>query len=476
MKKKKLAFKILPLLPRFLSVLVLVLISIFFWVNFLGQNLSSGLSRDLLMQAIPLFLTIATIALCWKIELVGIIFFPLIGLVYFLITPGFLLCKLVILCLYLLIAILYWVDNFANRKIKQFSESAFTIIEYIVIVFIIALLSTGASVIYASLRIKLNDTKRVADLKSISMALDAYYRKEEIYPSVLGNGALAGPNGQIYLTQIPIDPIHPGNSICPPGGYQYFNLGDSYQLNACLDGSVGGLSPGSIIIKPESLPINITRVSGLVGYWTFDEGSGATAVDYSGYINNGTWYGTGPTHYGASYDGTQAAKFNGVNDYIRVPSTPLLNASSLTIALWAKADEITGHNYILEKGNPSQFGISLENGQNHGELEFFLDDSGTCNNKTKSFEGDVILTTNVWNFIAVTFDDSSNVLRIYVNGQLDKQYIYSGCVPINNGDLMIGRKVTGSQGYEYGGLMDNVSFYNRALTSAEISTIYNATK
>jgi type II secretory pathway pseudopilin PulG len=476
MKKKKPAFKILPWLPRILSILVLVMISIFFWLNFLGQNLSTGLSLDLFMQSVPLFLTMAIIALAWKKESVGIIFFPLIGLIYFLITPDFLLYNLAVFGSFLLTAILYWVVSYTGKRVKQFSESAFTIIEYIVVVFIIALLSTGASIIYAGLRIKLNDTKRVADLKSISMALDAYYRKEEIYPSVLGNGALAGPNGQVYLIQIPSDPIHPGNSICPPGGYQYFNLGSSYQLNACLDGPVGGLLPGSIVIKPESLPTNITRVSGLVGYWIFDEGGGPTAVDYSGYVNNGTWYGTGPTHYDTSYDGTRAAKFNGVNDYVKVPSTSLLNASSLTIALWAKADEITGHNYILEKGNPSQFGISLENGQNHGELEFFLDDSGTCNNKTKSFEGNVILTTNVWNFIAVTFDDPSNVLRIYVNGQLDKQYVYSGCVPINNGDLMIGRKVTGSQGYEYGGLMDNVSFYNRALTSAEILTIYNATK
>ena len=58
--------------------------------------------------------------------------------------------------------------------------------------------------------------------------------------------------------------------------------------------------------------------TGLVGYWTFDEGSGTTAVDSSGNGNTGTLNGsmTGndwvPGKYGSSLD------FDGSDDYINV--------------------------------------------------------------------------------------------------------------------------------------------------------------
>lgn len=467
----------MPWAPRILSAFVLVLLGIFFWVNFLGQNIATGLNKSLLIQLIPLCLTVITIIFSWKRKLVAIIFLPFIGLIYFLIEPGVFVFRLAVVGLFFLLAASYWVDNYVGKKIRHFSESAFTIIEYIVIVFIIALLSTLSSVIYSGLRTKLNDVKRVATIKQIADGLDAYYRIYNVYPASLTVGSpLTGVNGEVYLNPIPGDPPHSSNSACAVIGYYYLNLGRAYELTACLDGSVGGLEPGGIMTGPGTAPSNISKVSGLVGYWTFNEGGGATAFDYSGYSHNGVWNGTGPNHYETSFNNTPAGKFNGLNDYIRVPSDSLLNSSSLTISLWIKASEITGHNYILEKGSPSQFGISLENGKNHGELEFFLDDDRTCNNKTKSFEGEIILKTDIWNFIAFTFDEPSDVLKIYVNGQLDKQYVYTGCVPINTGDLLIGRKVEGSQGYEYGGYMDNISFYNRALSDSEILSLYNTSK
>lgn len=474
MKKK--IYKILPWVPRILSAFVLVLISVFFYLNFLEQNLSTGLNKAFLIQLIPLFLTVITIIFAWKKEVIGIIFLPVIGFIYYTIMPGTFVFRIAVVGLFLLVALAYLVENYAVKKFQHFSESAFTIIEYVIVVFIIALLSATSSVIYSGLKIKINDVKRVANLKTIASGLDAYYRTYTVYPTVLDPNGLVGSNGDVYLTQIPTDPVHPASSPCPQSGYEYFNLGRSYQIDVCLDGSVGDLLPGNIVVTPGTAPTNVSLISDMVGYWNFNEGVSNTAFDYSGYKHNGTWYGTGPNHYEASYNQTPAAKFNGINDYIRVPSDALLNAHSLTIALWIKASEITGHNYILEKGSPSQFGISLENGQNHGELEFFLDDNQTCGSKTKSFEGSIILTTDMWNFIAFSFDDNSNILKIYVNGQLDKQYVYTGCTPINDGDLYIGRKVSDSQGYEYGGLMDNVRFYNRALTDSEILSVYNTTK
>ncbi len=363
------------------------------------------------------------------------------------------------------------------RNLTQRRVAAFALANTIVVVLVLALLSSAGIFVYSNVRIKLNDSKRLAIIKNISLALDSYYRDYSFYPQVLTVGnSLVGPKGQVYLTNIPNNPPRAGGSNCPATGFQYINLGSRYQLITCLDRGVGSLLPGGVVIKPGFPPLNVSSIAGLVGYWVFDERSSGQTFDYSGYNENATWYGSGPNHYGTSFNGTATAEFNGFNDYLTISSSALLNSKSLTIALWVKASEITGHNYILEKGSPSQFGISLEKGQHHGELKFSFDDNNTCNNKTRTFQGDTIVKADTWNFVAFSFDNATKVLKIYVNGQLDSSYVYNGCTPINDGDLYIGRKVSGSQGYEYGGLMDEISFFNRALTEAEILSLYNTTK
>ena len=70
------------------------------------------------------------------------------------------------------------------------------------------------------------------------------------------------------------------------------------------------------------LPVASTRAaldgadSGLVAYYTFDEGSGTTADDSSGSGNNGTLV-NGPTWNTADKKvGIGALSFDGVNDYV----------------------------------------------------------------------------------------------------------------------------------------------------------------
>ena len=58
--------------------------------------------------------------------------------------------------------------------------------------------------------------------------------------------------------------------------------------------------------------------SGLVGHWSFDEGSGTTTADRSGNGNTGT------LNYGAAWEPSAQCKvggclsFDGVDDYVRV--------------------------------------------------------------------------------------------------------------------------------------------------------------
>jgi len=367
--------------------------------------------------------------------------------------------------------------NYLNKKFKKVTEPAFTIVEFLVVMAVIAILATIGGTIFYNFRFKLNDVRRVADIRQVASALDRYYFDEGRYPDDLPAGLpIISPSGIIYLSAMPTNPAPSSQSNCPPGGYLYVNMGSSYQLIACLDNPVNDIPAGGIIVGPSTPLGPVSDIVGLVGNWKFDEAAGTTAIDFSGYGNDGTWVGSSPAHYVIGRSGTTAAIFNGTDDYIKIDSSPLLNANSLTIALWIKSAEITGHNYIVEKGSPSQYGISLDQGHNNGELDILLDADQTCGGSNKTYDADTILTTDTWYFVAFTFDDAANTVKIYVNGNLDSTYTYNGCVPMNSGDFLIGRSVGNNQGYEYGGLMDDFRFYNRALSAQEIMSLYNNTK
>ena len=85
------------------------------------------------------------------------------------------------------------------RKIK-----GFTLIELMIVVAIIGIL---ASVVLASLktaRTKARDTRRIADIKQIQLALELYFDANRAYPTAINVANLVTPG---YIAVIPTDPI-----------------------------------------------------------------------------------------------------------------------------------------------------------------------------------------------------------------------------------------------------------------------------
>jgi hypothetical protein len=87
---------------------------------------------------------------------------------------------------------------------------------------------------------------------------------------------------------------------------------------------------------------------GLVGYWSFDEGEGTIAHDYSGNSNDGTIYGA------TWVDGKvgKALSFDGVDDYVRVNDSSNFDITdAITIEAWIKPIKTTGdHQIIVQSG------------------------------------------------------------------------------------------------------------------------------
>jgi subtilisin-like proprotein convertase family protein len=88
-----------------------------------------------------------------------------------------------------------------------------------------------------------------------------------------------------------------------------------------------------------------------------------------------------------------------------------------------------------------------------------------------------LLTTNVFQHVALTFNTNSGIACLYLNGtNVATSNLYSGgvsFVPKTDGDLLIGYDMSLYTNNYYVGEMDEMSLYGRALSLAEISAIYN---
>ena len=119
---------------------------------------------------------------------------------------------------------------------------------------------------------------------------------------------------------------------------RYIIIGVATAVVLATIGSVGALNGwfgggGSI---PED-----TFTRGLVGYWSFDEGSGQNVYDAAGYGNDGTLASStdssdeDPTWETGKVGG--ALEFDGVDDYVKIPDSSSLDiAEVITIEVWIK--------------------------------------------------------------------------------------------------------------------------------------------
>src|SRR3990167_9799803 len=100
-------------------------------------------------------------------------------------------------------------------------------------------------------------------------------------------------------------------------------------------------------------PQTQAQTSGLVGYWTFDEGSGTTANDSSGNNNTGALI-NGPTWTTGKIGG--ALSFDGVDDRV---STGAFSIGSTNFSMSGWVKQSAGGTVIYQPGAPSQWIVSV---------------------------------------------------------------------------------------------------------------------
>ncbi len=208
-------------------------------------------------------------------------------------------------------------------------------------------------------------------------------------------------------------------------------------------------------------------------------GSGTTWTDLSGNGNNGTLV----NGVGYSGDNLGSLVFDGVNDYVTVPSTNglyLAGTSSVTVSCWAKSNNLTNklQNLVMWEDVANSDNIEpirlVINSNNDNPQFAVVNNSGTVVN----IDGIVTTLSSTYYNLVGTYNGST--VSIYVNGSLSNQGSLTGNfrTPTSgtSAKWIIGRGEVSRADRLLNGNISQVSIYNRALTAQEIQQNFNATR
>lgn len=215
---------------------------------------------------------------------------------------------------------------------------------------------------------------------------------------------------------------------------------------------------------------------GLVGYWSFDEGSGTIAHDSSGYGNDGSIYGATWTN-GVSGD---ALSFDGIDDYVEIVDANDLDLNKFSIHFWIKAPpRTTGYwGTVLVKGveyTSENYGAFLGDGigTDLNKIRYQFTKGGGCCENYKILDSLSDFADNSWHHFIGTYDGSN--MKIYRDGILDCSLAMDITPDINDYKLTIGMRLDEylSNSDFLNGIIDEVRIYNRALSESEIQQLYD---
>jgi hypothetical protein len=251
-----------------------------------------------------------------------------------------------------------------------------------------------------------------------------------------------------------------------------FNLENIESTSKQTNSIINSRSPQAVILND----------SHLVANWRFNEGSGASASDSAGYDHVGTVNSDG---WLPSYQ-AQGIDFEKVDaDYIDIPDNDSFsftdgNDLPFSLCAWINIESFGGGaDYVIVSKYDSTGAFR--------EYTFFIDDDKltiVCSHANDFGQRigryyNTALSTGVWYFVVATYDGTEleGGLDLYINAtnvddQSQSAGAYTGMTNTNS-KLAIGAQ--GNPSNYFDGFIDEVRLYNKTLSQAEVSELYNYT-
>lgn len=240
---------------------------------------------------------------------------------------------------------------------------------------------------------------------------------------------------------------------------------DAGLYSVVITNGYGSTASSNAVLAVNSSASCQAAPSGLVAWWT---GNGypldVIGVNH-GRLANGASYATGKVRTGFQLSS---------NQHVAVPASSSINvgtSSGFTIELWIKPSQVTGLFPLLEWNNTNgSYGAHFY--VINGLLTANLVDISGFPHSVNPPSGAIL--ANVLQHVALTYDKTSGNAMVYLNGTNIYTVSIGALTAQTSYPLYIGRRPGQDGPFNFQGVMDEVSLYNRALTPDEIRNIYLA--
>lgn len=247
-------------------------------------------------------------------------------------------------------------------------------------------------------------------------------------------------------------------------------VGQSGNYTLSASNLLGAVISSNAVLQILPLPTCLKLASGMVGWWKGDFSAVDVVATNNGILSN-VGYTSGIDGGAFSFDPENYSYGTYTGVKIADQSAYVLT-NSLTIEGWVRP---RGNSYmIFFRGDSGPgldpYSISMQANSN---VVFSITDSGG--------NGASVVTSlayNQWTHLAATLDGAAGTLNFYTNGVLAAQTFTSvrpiGALTGSSPGVGIGNLNDGGNNFPFLGDIDEIALYNRALSAAEIQSIYTA--
>lgn len=205
------------------------------------------------------------------------------------------------------------------------------------------------------------------------------------------------------------------------------------------------------------------------GWWKLDQNSGTTVTDASGTTvtdaaNGVTW-------------GDSAAAFAGTSGQQIATNGPVLDTTaSYTVSAWVNMASLPTHNAtVVAQNGTTNSAFMLQYNYAHTSAPLWSMEQTSADTTSPTFPSaysTAVPTANAWTHLVGTYNAATGTSQVYVNGALSGSG--TNTAPWSaSGPLTIGAaKYNGNATDFLPGSVSNVQVYPRALSSADVTTLY----
>ena len=363
------------------------------------------------------------------------------------------------------------------------SNKAFTLIELLIVIGIIAIMSSiGVGYYFGyykqtmlrSQADKISSFLYLVQQKSIGQEGRTNWGIHFENPTS-GTPYYASFQGTTYST--PVEKIYLDGSLT----YEYPASGQSLDIVfSKITGRVYDNAYKKVYLKNTSnegdkairvTPIGVIAVDdGEVAWWKLNEGSGTLAVDNSVFRSNASFVGAPTWSPLTDCRGEGQCLTFAPGNYLSVGNAvPLQITGNQTIMMWLYPTSFASRRNPYNKAYGGEGTITQETS---GSLSYYYGTYGGDGGSYQGF-GSTPIVINTWSHVAIVRDLTNMKLYWYINGKqvAATNATYAAAVSGTN-SVYIGHGYAG----DYAGRIDDVRVFDRALTPAEVKRAYELTK